>query len=93
MIHSIDNASATQYDDIVRNCRHKPLLAEQFPPLEFVTKPNLTTAELAHYLDRKPQTLRNWACHEIGPLRPKRIHGILAWSTAETKALVGVALK
>lgn len=61
------------------------------PPLEQVTKPNLTTGELAYYLDRRPQTLRGWACKEDGPIRPKRIGGILAWSIAEAKALAGVA--
>jgi hypothetical protein len=61
-----------------------------FPPLALVTKPNLTTAEAANALNRRPQTLRGWACNENGPIRPKRIHGLLAWSTAEVKALVGV---
>ena len=62
-----------------------------FPPLVLVTKPNLTTAELAYYLNRRPQTLRAWACNEDGPIRPKRIGGLLAWSTAQAKALAGVA--
>ena len=62
-----------------------------FPPLVLVTKPNLTTAELAYYLNRRPQTIRCWACHEDGPIRPKRIGGLLAWSTAQAKALAGVA--
>ena len=60
------------------------------PPLAQVTKPNLTTAELAYYLNRRPQTLRGWACNENGPIRPKRIHGLLAWSTLEAKELAGV---
>ena len=63
----------------------------QFPPLESVTKPNLTTAELAYYLNRRPQTLRGWACLENGPIRPKRIGGLLAWSTDSAKALTGIA--
>ena len=63
----------------------------QYLPLEEVSKPNLKTEEAAHYLNRRPQTLRAWACLENGPLRPKRIHGLLAWSTAEVKALAGVA--
>ena len=63
----------------------------QYPPLEQVTKPNLTTAEAAYYLNRRPQTLRGWACLENGPLRPNRIGGLLAWSTATIKALTGVA--
>jgi len=61
-----------------------------YPALEFVTKPNLTTGELAYYLNRRPQTLRVWACLENGPIRPRRIGGLLAWPTAEVKALAGV---
>jgi len=61
------------------------------PPLALVNKPNLTTAELAYYLNRRPQTLRGWACNEDGPIRPKRVGGLLAWSTVEAKALAGVA--
>lgn len=64
--------------------------APQYPPLESVTKPNLTTAETAHYLNRRPQTLRAWACREDGPIRPTRVHGLLAWPTAETKRIAGV---
>jgi hypothetical protein len=63
----------------------------QFPPLEAVTKPNLTTAEAAFYLNRRPQTCRAWACLENGPIRPRRIGGLLAWATVEVKALAGVA--
>jgi hypothetical protein len=62
----------------------------QYLPLEQVTRPNLTTAETAYYLNRRPQTLRGWACLENGPLRPIRIGGLLAWSTATVKELAGV---
>ena len=62
----------------------------QYLPLEQVNKPNLTTSECAHYLNRRPQTLRGWACLENGPLRPTRINGLLAWSTSTVKALAGV---
>jgi hypothetical protein len=62
----------------------------QYLPLEQVTRPNLKTDEAAFYLNRRPQTLRVWACLENGPLRPKRIGGLLAWNTAEVKALAGV---
>jgi hypothetical protein len=65
----------------------------QYPPLEQVTRPNLNTEEAAFYLNRRPQTLRAWACLENFPdgLRCKRIGGLLAWPTAEIKALVGVS--
>ena len=62
----------------------------QHPPLALVNKPNLTTAETAYYLNRRPQTLRGWACLENGPMRPIRIGGLLAWSTATVKELAGV---
>jgi hypothetical protein len=65
-------------------------LRVQYLPLEEVCKPNLTTAECAFYLNRRPQTLRGWACLENGPIRPRRISGLLAWSTADVKALAGV---
>lgn len=61
-----------------------------FPPLEQVTKPNLTTGELAYYLNRRPQTLRGWACKENGLMRPKRIGGLLAWPVSELKRVLGV---
>jgi hypothetical protein len=62
-----------------------------YPALEQVKRPAITTEEAAHYLNRRPQTLRGWACHENGPLRPLRIHGRLAWSVTEIRALLGGA--
>ncbi len=61
-----------------------------FPPLHLVTKPNLTTEEAAAALNRRPQTLRAWACLENGPIRPLRINSRLAWPTASVKALAGI---
>lgn len=62
-----------------------------YPAIETITKPNLTTSEAAYYLDRRPQTLREWACYEGGPIRPKRINGRLAWPVAELRRVLGVA--
>jgi hypothetical protein len=63
----------------------------QYLPLEQVTRPNLSTSEAAYYLNRRPQTLRGWACHSgTGPMVPTRIGGLLAWSTATVKKLAGV---
>ena len=58
---------------------------QQFPPLESVTSPAVDTAAAAHYLNRRPQTLRGWASAETFPdgLRPVRINGRLAWPVAE----------
>ena len=61
----------------------------QFIKLEFVTRPTLTTEEAAHYLNRKPQTLRSWASAEpAGVPRPIRINGRLAWPVAAIRALL-----
>jgi hypothetical protein len=64
---------------------------QQFPTLESVTRPAVDTASAAYYLNRRPQTLRVWACLESGPLRPVRMHGRLAWSVSELRRVLGVA--
>jgi len=63
----------------------------QFPSLETENRPTVGTAAAAHLLGRKPQTLRNWACFETGPLRPLRINGRLAWKTDDLRRLLEVA--
>ena len=62
----------------------------QFPPLESVTRPTVETAAAAFYLNRRPQTLRVYACYEAGPLRPLRVHGRLHWKTDDLRLLLGV---
>lgn len=66
---------------------------QQFPPLELENRPTVTTEAAAHYLNRRPQTLRGWACAETYPdgLRPVRINGRLAWPVDGIKAVLGVA--
>jgi hypothetical protein len=49
----------------------------------------LTTDEAAAAINRKPQTLRKWACLENGPIRPVRINGRLAWRVADLQKLLG----
>lgn len=60
-------------------------------PLEHEARATLTTAEAARHLNRRPQTLRLWACREDGPIRPLRVHGRLMWPTAAIRELVGMA--
>lgn len=62
----------------------------QFVPLHLEFRPTVGTAAAAHYIGRRPQTLRVWACLENGPLRPLRIYGRLAWPVADIRSLVGV---
>lgn len=63
---------------------------QQFPPLELENRPAVATEQAAYYLNRRPQTLRIWACMESGPLRPTRIMGRLAWPVAELRRVLGV---
>lgn len=48
----------------------------------------LPTAQAAPLINRKPQTLRKWACLENGPIRPVRINGRLAWRVSDLQALL-----
>jgi hypothetical protein len=48
----------------------------------------VNTDTAAAHLDRKPQTLRTWACKENGPIRPLRINGRLAWRVADLRQLI-----
>ena len=74
-------------------CSGLPDAHPQFPPRSQVTKPNVTTAHAAYLLSRQQQTLRVWACHEDGPLRPLRINGRLAWPVSELQRILSGAEK
>lgn len=63
-------------------------VTNQYPPLELVTQPAVPTNQAAHYLNRKPQTLRCWSCLHTGALRPVRINGRLSWKVADIKNLL-----
>ena len=64
---------------------------QKFPPIELENRPRVVTEQAAHYLNRRPQTLRSWAMRDgSGPLRPIRVHGRLAWGMAEIRELLGV---
>ena len=78
---------ATEHSAETRRAVSEP---QQFPPLEQITRPTVPTEQAGYYLDRRPQTMRAWACLENGPLRPHRVMGRLAWSVAEIRAVLGV---
>lgn len=64
--------------------------AHEFSPLAQEQRTHVDTKAAAYYLNRRPQTLRGWACLENGPVRPLRINGRLAWAVADLKRLLGV---
>ena len=61
-----------------------------YPPLETVSRPTVPTSQAAYYLDRSPQTLREWAMTGR-VITPHRINGRLAWPVAELKKVLGIA--
>lgn len=78
---------ATNHSAIIRRAVSEP---QHFPPLAHETRPAVDTAAAAYYLNRRPQTLRGWACMENGPIRPFRINGRLAWPVSELRRVLGV---
>lgn len=64
--------------------------SEEFPPLERVNRPTVSTEQAAYYLNRRPQTMREWAAKGVGVMRPLRINGRLAWPVSELRRVLGV---
>lgn len=67
-------------------------------PLEQEVRADLLTEGAAFHLNRRPQTLRGWNCHDDGPvlasglpLRARSVNGLLHWPTADVRELCGVA--
>lgn len=48
----------------------------------------LTTADAATFLNRRPQTLRKWACEGSGAIQPIRINGRLGWRVDDLRRLI-----
>ena len=70
------------------NKRHQPSPTPEIQLLESECRSTLPTSEAAVHLNRREQTLRMWACLEIGPIRPIRINGRLAWPVDQLKSLL-----
>lgn len=56
--------------------------------IDVENRSHVDTSQAAKWLNRKPQTLRAWACYEDGPIRPVRINGRLAWAVADIRRLL-----
>lgn len=59
--------------------------------LDSIDRQFLTTNEAAHFLNRQPQTLRNWATTNRGPIKCVRLAGRLVWPTDAIRALIATA--
>ena len=71
--------------------RQAATAATTFPPLTTETRTHVPTDCAAHWLMRRPQTMRGYACREDGPLRPIRVNGRLGWAVADIRRLLQVA--
>lgn len=66
-------------------------MLQEIKPLHEVTETHGTTNEAAHWLKRKPGTLRRWVSAGKGPIRPVKVNGQFLWPVAAIKRLMGVA--
>ncbi len=94
----MENLTAAQFQDLLTGYlaglppeQLAEILPERPASICSETRTHVTTSEAARLLNRKEQTLRNWACFETGPIRPIRVHGKLAWPTSEIRRLLQVA--
>jgi len=67
--------------------------ANQLVPLDEEAREGLPTDEAAGHLNRRPQTLRIWACYENGPIRPRKVNGRLNWPVVDLKRLLRGGVK
>ena len=74
--------------DLVRSTRR--LSRVDITPLDQERRTAVPTDAAAWHMSRAPQTLRLWACHETGPIKPIRLHGRLLWPTSEIRRVLGV---
>ena len=61
---------------------------QTFTPLALESRTAIPTEAAAYHLNRRPQTLRVWACLNTGPIRPVRIHGRLAWKVEDIQSVL-----
>jgi hypothetical protein len=59
-----------------------------YPPLADESRELVPTDCAAYHLNRRPQTLREWACLQNGLLRPVRIGSRLGWRTADLRRIL-----
>jgi len=62
--------------------------SDQFTDLTLEIRSALPTNDAAFHLNRKPQTLRTWACFENGPIKPVKINGRLAWLVSDIRNVI-----
>lgn len=70
---------------------HRGTVGPAHVSLDRESRAAVDTATAAFHLNRRPQTLRAWACKDDGPLRPIRISGRLAWPVAELRRVLGLS--
>jgi len=82
---TINQPHSPAHTPALPTARTKP---QSVTPLERETRSVLPTWEAAYHLNREQQTLRLWAMHENGPIRPLRVNGRLAWPVSELRRVL-----
>lgn len=65
-------------------------MSQEIKSLDEVTGTHGKTNEAAHWLNRKPDTLRKWGNSGTGPIKPIRVNGQFLWPVADIKRVMGV---
>lgn len=61
----------------------------EFVPLDQERRSHVTTAEAAHHLSLRQDTLRRWGRDDVkAPIKPQRVGLRLLWSVAELRRLL-----
>jgi DNA-binding transcriptional regulator YiaG len=70
--------------------KRRPLSPDELRQLHESTgvSQHVDTAKGAALLGLEPQTLRRWACHGSGPIRPVKVNGRLRWRVADIQAVL-----
>jgi hypothetical protein len=65
-----------------------PTILPASTAIDLECRSHVDTMTAALWLNRTPQTLRKWACYEIGPVRAIRPGGRLMWPVDEILTLL-----
>lgn len=84
-----DKNTCNHNSDLSTGQQLRSMTTTPFPPLAEVGRTHVSTEQAAFYLNRRPQTLREWAMSGK-VIMPLRVNGRLAWPVFDIKRVLGV---
>jgi hypothetical protein len=86
-IKRVERLPAATYNGCIRH-KKRDTGGDTMPrPRRLDIELTVKTKEAARLLDRRPQTLRKWACYGGGPIEPIRSQGRLLWALEDIERL------